>query len=98
MSVRATETLNRLAPANADGGELKMMGGIAGLRGAGESKVSLPDRGIVRKERPQLLISRRRPPNVKHQRACATESRVNGTISLRALRCMRWFGDHRLRR
>jgi hypothetical protein len=28
-------------------------------------------------------------PNVKHQRARATASRVNGTISLRALRCMR---------
>ena len=27
--------------------------------------------------------------NVKHQRARATASRVNGTISLRALRCMR---------
>ena len=38
---------------------------------------------------------RRRTPwvqwqsNVKHQRARATASRVNGTISLRALRCMR---------
>ena len=28
-------------------------------------------------------------PNVTHQRARATASRVNGTISLRALRCMR---------
>ena len=28
-------------------------------------------------------------PNVKHQRARATASRANGTISLRALRCMR---------
>jgi hypothetical protein len=27
--------------------------------------------------------------NVKHQRARATASRENGTISLRALRCMR---------
>jgi hypothetical protein len=27
--------------------------------------------------------------NVKHQRARATASRANGTISVRALRCMR---------
>ncbi len=32
---------------------------------------------------------RQMPPNVKHQRARATASRVNGAISLRALRCMR---------
>ena len=31
----------------------------------------------------------REAPNVKHQRARATASRANGTISLRALRCMR---------
>jgi len=31
----------------------------------------------------------RMTPNVKHQRARATASRANGTISLRALRCMR---------
>ena len=35
------------------------------------------------------LINGHRPSNVKHQRARATESREDGTISLRALRCMR---------
>ena len=85
----ATETFNRQAPASADGGEVNMPGGIACLRNGGQTKVSLPERGIVRKERPRLWINRRRSPNVKHQRARATASRVNGTISLRALRCMR---------
>jgi hypothetical protein len=34
-------------------------------------------------------FQQREGPNVKHQRARATASRANGTISLRALRCMR---------
>ena len=88
-SVGATETVNRLAPANADDGEHKMTGGIACLRNAGETKVSLSQRGIVRKERPRLWINRHRSPNVKHQRARATASRVKDELSLRALRCMR---------
>ena len=66
-----------------------MTGGIAGLRDAGEREVSLPERGVVRKERPRLWINRRRSPNVKHQRARATESRAKDELSLRALRCMR---------
>ena len=33
-----------------------------------------------------------RQPNVKHQRARATESRVKDELSLRALRCMRQLG------
>ena len=33
-----------------------------------------------------------RQPNVKHQRARATASRVTDELSLRALRCMRQLG------
>ena len=66
-----------------------MTRGIAGLRGAGQREVSLPERGAERKGRPRLWINRRRSPNVKHQRARATASRADGPISLRALRCMR---------
>ena len=35
------------------------------------------------------LQMHRKQPNDKHQRARATASRANGTISVRALRCMR---------
>ena len=36
-----------------------------------------------------LTATWRMPPNVKHQRARATASRVKDELSLRALRCMR---------
>jgi len=35
------------------------------------------------------------PPNVKHQRARTTASRVKDELSLCALRCMRLFGGIR---
>jgi hypothetical protein len=38
------------------------------------------------------LFTLRKRPNVKHQRARATESRAKGELSLRALRCMRQLG------
>jgi hypothetical protein len=37
----------------------------------------------------RVIVARRMPPNVKHQRARATASRVKDELSLRALRCMR---------
>ena len=41
------------------------------------------------RERYLECLEQRRQPNVKHQRARATESRVKDELSLRALRCMR---------
>jgi len=43
----------------------------------------------MHKSRHAGKLSRAKQPNVKHQRARATASRVNDELSLRALRCMR---------
>ena len=50
---------------------------------------SHPKGGMSRNGKPRGIVNGHRPSNVKHQRARATASRANGTISLRALRCMR---------
>ena len=88
-SVGATETVKRLAPVNADDDELKSTAGIAGPRDAGETKPSLPECGIAKKDRSPPVDQ---PPEVAERQASAGARdgvKGKGAISLRALRCMR---------